>query len=178
MNDQDSISNISRIQKAKFKRALIPILIVIISFILNGLYNYEIIKYFALSGLIWYLWIFFQFKINKIFISEDKKNAVLSPISGKVIDLNEANIKIKKSIFNTAEIRCSSGDEKISIQWSKKPVIFEMNCNDAGKLIGYITGTTIFEINFPSDYKLNVVCGQKITAGEEILLKREDDETT
>lgn len=175
MSECNPIDHINRIQKIKYKQALLPIILIVASFLISFFYENEMLKYAALFGLIWYVWIFMQFKIIKIPLPENSENSLLSPITGKVIDLNEAELLLKKSWLNSVEIRCIGKNEKITINWTKEPVLFESDCSLPGRLIGFVKGKTICKITFPKHYELNVVCGQKIEAGNCILKKKEED---
>ncbi len=172
MSDLNPIDIINKIQTAKYRKIALPILLVIASFILNHFYQIEETKYIALLGLIWYIFIFMQFKVNRV--GNVGENIICSPISGKVVKVSNSQILIKKSWFDSIDIRFSGLDENC-LFWAKKPVILK-NGKTTGKLTGYTVGKNSCKIEFGEEWEVIVEVGQKLISGDSILKKRETND--
>lgn len=173
MNNLNPEEYLRKIHTAKYKRMIFPILLVIISFVLNNFSHFEHTKYLALFGLIWYIFILVQFKVNKAGPIEE--NNVGSPVAGKVKNIGDSYLEIEKSIFDAVDIHCVC-EEDVNIKWKKTPVFWENDCSLPGRLIGYTSGNNTCRIEFSENWKINVQVGQKLLSGDIILQKREDNE--
>ncbi|MCF7793482.1 MAG: hypothetical protein K9N09_07005 [Candidatus Cloacimonetes bacterium] len=171
MNTLNPVEIINKIQTAKYKKIALPILLVITSFIINHFYQFEETRYIAIVGLIWYVFIFMQFKVNRV--GNVEEDTICSPLSGKITDVSKQQIIITKSWFDSSDIRFSGLDENI-LFWAKKPVILE-DSDISGKLIGYTIGRNSCKIEFDEEWETLVEIGQKVISGDPILKKREND---
>ncbi len=172
MNEFNPESYLLKIQKQKYKIAIFPILIVIISFFLHSSFQFTFLKYFSLAGLLGYVFVIMLHKVNKAVPPVCEQKHILSPISGKITSIQNNQIEIIKSIFDPIDIRYSSSSDKIDIIWkNRKPLFFEENCQLPGKLIGMIIGKSNCVLKLSDDYEIEVEDGQKIFAGETIMAK-------
>ncbi|RLC52865.1 MAG: hypothetical protein DRI23_01815 [Candidatus Cloacimonadota bacterium] len=177
MNEFNPESYLLKIQKQKYKIAIFPILIVIISFFLHSSFQFTFLKYFSLAGLLGYVFVLMLHKVNKTVPPVCEQKHLLSPISGKIASTNNNKIEIIKSIFDPIDIRCSTSSDKIDIIWkNKKPLFFEEHCQINGKLIGMLIGKVNCVLKLPDEYKIEVEDGQKVFAGETILARISDNQ--
>lgn len=174
MNNLNPQEIINKIQKEKYKKLVWPILLVVLSFIINNVFQIHQTKYAALIGLLWYLLIFMQFKVNKS-VPEAEEHSVSSPITGKIIEKSEVQIVIEKSCFDTIDVRCVN-NENLEITWQKQPIFFNKNCDMPNQLIGFSTGKNRCKIKFGSEWMCDSELGRKILAGDSILIKRIEHE--
>ncbi len=160
------ISVITKIQKIKYKFALIPIILVVLSFISGKYLGEEISKYFALTGLILYLAITFLFKINYRYrMAEGVEAQFVFPISGKVIGKEENYLIIKKNPFFLADIRYS-GENFVNDDIVGKKYIFFEGKAVAGQLIGVVPFSATYKIAIPNDKIERYSIGAKVNAGD------------
>ena len=170
--DYNPIEYLTKIQNLKYRTAMLPIIIVVVSFGINMIFKVDIVKYCALLGLIFYIFVMMCYRIKKQAPPEIPDTAILSPIHGKIFQIDANRIKIKKHILEAADLRCSS-KENIEIEFSKSRLFrFEDDCNMPGKLIGIIPHSVICTITIPENYKIEVSPGEKVEAGETILAKQ------
>jgi hypothetical protein len=172
MNEFNPELYLLRIQKQKYKIATFPILVVVIGFFLHSSFQFAFLKYVSLAGLLGYIFVIMLHKVNKAVPPTCESSCILSPISGKISSIDSRSIEIIKSIFDPIDIRCASNDENNQSIWKdRKPKFFEENCQLPGKLIGMITGNANCFFDVPDNYKIEVVIGKKVIAGETILAK-------
>ena len=172
MNEFNPEQYLLKIQKQKYKIAIFPILIVVISFFLHSSFQFTILKYVSLAGLLGYVFVIMLHKVNKAIPPVCENSCILSPISGKISSIDNNKVEIIKSIFDPIDIRYSNFSDKIDIIWkNKKPLFFEENCQLPGKLIGMIIGKSKCVLQLSDDCEIEVVIGKKIIAGETILAK-------
>jgi hypothetical protein len=113
-----------------------------------------------------------RYRIKKQVPPKNSETAILSPIHGKIFQIDANRIKIKKHILEAADFRCSSR-ENVEIEFSKSKLFrFEDDYNVPGKLIGIIPHSAICIITIPENYKIEINPGEKVEAGETILAKQ------
>lgn len=172
LTDYSPIEYLVKIQSLKHRAAIFPIIVVVFSFGINIIFKVEIVKYSALLGLLFYVFILMRYRIKKQVPPENSDTAILSPLHGKIFQIDSNQIKIKKHILEAADFRCSSG-ENVKIKFSKSQLSrFENDCNVPGKLIGIIPHSVTCTITIPENYKIEVNPGEKVEAGETILAKQ------
>ena len=159
---------LTKIQKLKYKAAIFPILLVIISFGSNILFELDQVKYLSIIGLIWYIFIIVKFRIRKNYPPESEAEIILSPIYGKIVKIEGNSITIKKGIFQSADIRYTGQNIKVKIG-SKKVNYFEERPTLAGKLIGVISSSAICICEIHGEWNIEINIGDKVVAGETIL---------
>ncbi|MDA3812966.1 MAG: hypothetical protein PF570_01810, partial [Candidatus Cloacimonetes bacterium] len=91
-----------------------------------------------------------------------------SPIYGKVTKIEDSFITIKKGFFQSADIRYTGQNIEVRIK-SKRVSYFEEQPSLAGKLIGIVSSTAICICKIPKDWKIDIISGVKVVAGETIL---------
>lgn len=171
LTDYNPIEYLTKIQSLKYRAATLPIIIVVVSFSINMIFKVDIVKYCALLGLIFYIFVLMCYRIKKQVPPENSDTAILSPIHGKIFQIDANTIKIKKHILEAADFRCSSR-ENVEIEFSKARLFrFENDCNMPGKLIGIFPYSVICIITIPKNYEIEVSLGEKVEAGETILAK-------
>lgn len=168
MSDYTPVEYLSKIHKLKYKAAIFPILLVILSFGLNILFELDQVKYLSIIGLIWYILIIIKFRIRRNYPPESESEIVLSPIYGKVIKIEDSFITIKKGIFQSADIRYAGQNIEVRIK-SKRVSYFEEQPSLVGKLIGIVSSSAICICKIPKDWKIDIISGDKVVAGETIL---------
>jgi len=172
LTDYNPIEYLTKIQNLKYKAATLPIIIVVVSFGINMIFKVDIVKYCALLGLVLYVFVLMRYRIKKQVPPENSEIAILSPLHGKILQIDANLIKIKKHFLEAADFRCFS-NENIEIEFSKSRLFrFEDDCNVPGKLIGIIPHSVICIITIPEKYKIEVNPGEKVEAGETILAKQ------
>jgi len=172
MNKFNPEQYLLKIQKQKYKIAILPILVVVIGFFFHSSFQFTFLKYVSLAGLLGYVFVIMLHKVNKAVPPVCEQKHILSPISGKITSIKNNKIEIEKSIFDPIDIRCSTSSDKIDIIWkNRKPKFFEENCQLPGKLIGMIIGKVNCILKLPDDYVIDVKEGQKLLAGETIMAK-------
>jgi hypothetical protein len=170
--DYNPIEYLTKIQNLKYRTATLPIIIVVVSFGINMIFKVDIVKYCALLGLIFYVFVLMRYRIKKQIPPENSGTMILSPIHGKIFQIDANRIKIKKHILEAADFRCSSM-ENIEIEFLKSQLFrFENDCNVPGKLIGIIPHSVICIITIPENYEIEVTPNKKVEAGETILAKQ------
>lgn len=111
-NPQQVLLAISRI---KYRKALIPLIIVIGAFFIQMSSGNPNLRYLSLLGLIYYLFLLLIFRVNRYPVEPDD-TTVLSPVNGKVIKIESDEsgeiIFINKNFLQAADIRFSTGDER------------------------------------------------------------------
>ncbi|MFC1898030.1 hypothetical protein ACFLYJ_00500 [Candidatus Cloacimonadota bacterium] len=171
LNPQDYINSI---QKQKHFASLGPIILVIITFIINHFYRVDEVKYIALFGLIWYIFNFVIFKISLPIPPEKTADFVFSPICGKVKKIEKNKIIISKKFWHPVDVRNVNSNQNIEIIFEgKQPHFFEDFSADVGKLIGYKSGELNCEILLPADFKISVSVSQKVISGFSVLGTKE-----
>ena len=168
MSEYTPIEYLTKIQKLKYKAAIFPILLVIISFGLNMIFEFDQAKYLSVIGLIWYIFIIIQFRVRRNYPPESETEIVLSPIYGKVTKIEGNSITIKKGLFHAADIRHSGQNIEVIIK-SKQVNYFEEQPSLAGRLIGVISSSGICICGIPEGWKIELNVGDKVAAGETIL---------
>ena len=168
MSEYTPVEYLTNIQKLKYKAAIYPILLVIISFGFNMIFELDQAKYLSIIGLIWYIFIIIKFRVRRNFPPESEIEIILSPIYGKITKIEDNFITIKKGIFNSADIRFAGQNIKVKII-SKQVNYFEERPTIAGRLIGIISSSAICICEIPEDWKIEINSGDKVVAGESIL---------
>ncbi|MEA2096791.1 MAG: hypothetical protein U9P73_08900 [Candidatus Cloacimonadota bacterium] len=168
MSEYTPVEHLTKIQKLKYRAAFFPILLVIISFVLNMIYGIDQTKYLSIFGFIWYLIIIIQFRVRRNYPPESKTEIALSPIYGKVSKIEDRSITIKKGFFQSADIRYAGQNIEVTIR-SKQAKYFEDQPSLAGRLIGVISSSGICICGIPEGWKIELNVGDKVTAGESIL---------
>lgn len=171
MIEYTPVEYLTKIQKLKYKAAIYPILLVIISFGFNMIFEFDQAKYLSVIGLIWYILIIIQFRVRRNYPPESETNIVLSPIYGKVVKIEENSITIKKGFFQSADFRYSGQNIEVKII-SKQVNYFDEQAILIGKLIGIIPSSAICICEIPNDWKIEINTGDKVVAGESILAVR------
>lgn len=159
---------LSIIQKLKYKAAASPIIIIIISFIIHLITKADFTKYIAVFGILIFYFILVKYKIKKI-APISGENAVLSPINGKIIKVENNEVLIKKGGFQSAEIRYPAAFEVEYKFFAKKIFLIDVESRVQGQLIGvapYITGCTV---KIPEEYEITIKPGEVVNSGETYL---------
>ena len=168
MVDYTPIEYLTKIQKLKYRAAILPVLLVIISFGLNIIYEIDLAKYFSVIGLFWYIFIIIQFRVTRNHPPEIEAEIILSPIYGKVTNIEDGFITIKKGLFQSADIRYAGQNIEVKIK-SNKVDYFEEQPSLSGKLIGVISSSAICICEISEDWKIIIKIGESVVAGETIL---------
>ena len=168
MSEYTPVEYLTKIQKLKYKAAIFPILLVIISFGLNMIFELDQAKYLSVIGLIWYILIIIQFRVRRNYPPESETEIMLSPINGKVFKIEENSITIKKGFFQAADIRYSGQNVEIKID-SPKMTFFEEQPILIGKLIGIVSSSAMCICKIPENWDIQITIGDKVIAGETIL---------
>jgi len=168
MSEYTPVEHLTKIQKLKYKAAFFPILLVIVSFVLNMIYGIDQAKYLSIFGLIWYIIIIIQFRVRRNYPPKSKTEIALSPIYGKVTEIEDRSITIKKGFFQSADIRYAGQNIEVTIK-SKQVNYFEEQPSLAGRLIGIISSSGICICGIPEGWKIELNIGDKVAAGETIL---------
>ncbi|MCD6176913.1 MAG: hypothetical protein J7K29_03640 [Candidatus Cloacimonetes bacterium] len=168
MLEYTPIEYLTKIQKLKYKASIFPILLVIISFGLNMIFELDQAKYLSIIGLIWYILNIIRFRVRRNYPPENKNEIILSPIYGKVIKIENNLITIKKGLFQAADIRYSGKNIVVKIK-SEHINYFEDQPSLVGKLIGIISSSAICICEITNNYKIEINVGNKVVAGETIL---------
>lgn len=168
MSEYTPVEYLTKIQKLKYKAAIFPILLVIISFGLNMIYQLDQVKYLSILGLIWYILIIIRFRIRRNVPPKNESEIILSPIYGTITKIDINMITIKKGLFQAADIRYPGYE--INLKFTSKFInLFEKKPNLAGKLIGVVSCKSKCVCTIPDDWNINVHPGDKVIAGETIL---------
>lgn len=159
-----------KIQKQKYKAGFFPILLVVISFALNMMFQIEFLKYTSLLGLALYILVAMIYKVNKAVPPISDKEIILAPMSGKILNINNNSIIIKKSLFSSVDLRCSNTDGNKLIYWKHgKFLFFTKDDFIPGNLTGMVAGNAECEVNISENFQIEIEVGNKVTAGESIL---------
>lgn len=125
MNDYNPPKNLLAIAKIKFKWALLPIGIIVISLALQMLYDIGNLRYLSIFALLYYLVLLLLFRIDKA-IGPAEENELLSPIHGKVIAIHEQDkenlIVIRKLFHHPADLRLSDDNDLIDLENAGKKI--------------------------------------------------------
>ncbi|MBN2460856.1 MAG: hypothetical protein JXB60_04555 [Candidatus Cloacimonetes bacterium] len=167
--DYNPLEYILKIQRLKLRIAIIPVLIVLVSFAINYSLRLDVVKYISLFGLLLYFFINLIFHYRRAVAPEEAGTVFWSPISGKIkeIDNEKHTITISKRFFDPADIRCPGNDfcDDFMIL-SHRAVLFENKCRLAGRLIGILPGPArcicILKENMKSEIRINA----RVTAGD------------
>ena len=168
MSNYTPVEYLTKIQKLKYRAAIFPILLVIISFGLNMIFELDQAKYLSIIGLIWYIFIIIQFRVRRNYPPESETEIILSPIYGKVTKIEDNSIAIKKGFFQAADIRYSGQNIEVKID-SPKVIYFEKQPTLTGKLIGVVSSSATCVCEIPKGWNIEINLGDKVVAGETIL---------
>jgi hypothetical protein len=159
-----------KIQKMKYKFALIPFLMVISSFILSLHSNHPALKLISFAGLIGYLILTYLYRVKKIYHQPENSAAcTLAPVNGKVISIDDNTIKIQKKYWQFSEIRNPAKSIEPLFQFSPKVEQFEESSQIQGKLIGFAIGNVVCNLQIPKDETIQIQLGESVIAGVTIL---------
>ena len=164
MSEYTPVECLTKIQKLKYKAAIFPILLVVISFILNLFFELDQAKYLSIFGLIWYIFIIIQFRVRRNYPPESETEIILSPIYGKVTKIENNSITIKKGVFQSADIRYPGQNIEVKID-SRKVTYFEEQPALTGKLIGVLPTPAICICEIPDDWKIEIDIDDKAISG-------------
>lgn len=168
MSEYTPVKYLTKIQKLKYKAAIFPILLVVISFVLNMFFELDQAKYLSIIGLIWYIFIIIQFRVRRNYPPESETEIVLSPIYGRVSKIENNSITIKKGFFQSADIRYLGQNIEVKID-SRKVIYFEEQPTLNGKLIGVVPSSAMCICKIPVGWKIEINIDDKVIAGETIL---------
>ncbi|MCD4797221.1 MAG: hypothetical protein K8R49_08650 [Candidatus Cloacimonetes bacterium] len=157
-----------KLQKIKYRALIFPIGVIIISFGVYYIFRINFMKYFSIAGLIVYFFIIMLFHVKKTIPPQTENNVVLAPIFGKISEIKDRKVKIKKSLFQPADIRCAESGKEINIT-SSRIYWFEKKAALQGKLIGVIPANAECICEIPDEFDIEVKIGQKVEAGETII---------
>jgi hypothetical protein len=166
---------LSIIQKLKYKAAAGPIVIIVLSFVIHLLTKADFTKYIAVFGVLLFYLILIKYKVKKILPNTDD-NAIISPLNGKIIKVENGEIVLKKGGFQSAEIRYPANFKVKYNFFAKRIFLIDVESRVQGQLIGaapYITGCSI---KIPADFKIIVSVGDSVNSGETILANRKTNE--
>ena len=162
-------SVLKKIQKKKYTAAIIPIAAVFIGFILNSYLNLDIAKYLSLAGLVGYVLVLGLYRINLANPDNDDE-IILSPINGKVIDIHDGKIIIRKHWLQSSDIRLGSREDNFFLKNIKGKIHYLTDLSPKqGELIGVAPGLVIVEVSIPDQFKIIVEQGAAIEAGTTVL---------
>ena len=168
MSEYTPVKYLSKIQKLKYKAAIFPILLVIISFAFNMIFELDQAKYLSIIGLIWYIFIIIRFRVRRNYPPESVTEIILSPIYGKVTKIENNSITIKKGVFQSADIRYPGQNIEVKID-SRKMTYFEEQPALTGKLIGVVPSSAMCICEIPENWNIQITIGDKVIAGETML---------
>ncbi len=156
------------IQKAKYKKVVIPIALVLISLFLQ---QYIVqAKYLSVVGLLLYFYIsFVVYRISRNVPPETNREVMFSPIFGIVQSIDKNKITIKKSNFDHADFRLGISREKFEIDCSVNLTILDKVSDVPGRLIGMMPGKGSLTCTLPEGFEFEVAIGTRLLAGETIL---------
>ncbi len=157
-----------KLQNIKYRVLVFPILTIIISFGVYYIFRIDFVKYFSIAGLIAYFFIMMLFRVKRTIPPQTENNIILAPIFGKVSEIKDRKVIIKKSLFQPADIRCAANGKEINIT-SSRIYWFERNATLQGKLIGVVPSNAECICEVPDEFDIEVKVGQKIEAGETII---------
>lgn len=163
------------IQKAKYKKVVIPIALILISLFLQ---QYIVqAKYLSVVGLLLYFYIsFVVYRISRNIPPETDREVLLSPIFGIVQSIDKNRITIKKSNFDHADFRLGISREKFHMECSGNLKILDTLSNLPGRLIGMMPGKGSLTCTLPEGFEFEVVSGTRLLAGETILAIRAEED--
>ena len=158
------------IQKKKYKFLLIPILLVLISFVANFYISHDFLKLLSLIGFILYLFISFLFRVKRLHsISDNNDQAILSPIYGIIKTISPQKIVIEKRWFDPIELRHATNCEKVTIKFNKEITTFQKNNAIVGQLYGLVMGKVICSIEIPENMTVLMQPRESVQAGISLL---------
>jgi len=163
-----------KIQKIKYSKASIAIILIFAGFAINFIYPLSFVKYLSLLGLIFYIIISLKYHIKKN-IPPEEQNIVLSPIYGiiKEIDLNTKSITIKKSILSPADFRCGTDDKNIKFEIEFGELTnFEDHSKIPGKLTGILPLSALVICRLTNVYEIVIQENQKVVSGETVIARK------
>ncbi|MCF7857794.1 MAG: hypothetical protein K9N07_00515 [Candidatus Cloacimonetes bacterium] len=168
MLDFTPLEYVTKIQQLKYKTAVFPILLVIISFGLNFFFALDLVKYLTLIGLVWYIIILMIFRIKRNYPPLSDSEIIVAPIYGKISKIEGNVITITKSYFQPADLRYSGVNTTTDFD-STRVRYFEADPQLTGRLIGVVPAKTKCTCEIPIDWGINVNVGEKVVAGGTIL---------
>ncbi len=168
MSNYTPVEYLTKIQKLKYKAAFFPILLVVLSFVINLIFKLDHLKYFAIIGLIWYIFTIIRFRVRKNYPPESETEILLSPIYGKITKISKNSVTIKKGLYQAVDIRYTGQGNEVKII-SKNVNYFENEPTLAGKLIGIVSASAVCVCEISEDWKIEVSLGDKVVSGETIL---------
>ncbi|MCB5230689.1 MAG: hypothetical protein WCX83_02335 [Candidatus Cloacimonas sp.] len=107
------------ITKMKYKNAMVPLLLVVVSVGLDYFFAFEYSRYLSLFGLIVFLITLRVYRLNNV-TNITSNNALVSPISGKVTSIEKTDteiiVTINKNFHNTSDIRLSAAADFVKLE--------------------------------------------------------------
>ncbi len=158
---------IAGIQKQKLIAALIPILLVLASFVINIYFPTNWTQYISLTGLIMYFIISMAFKINRRLFYPENEPKLVFPISGKIVEINSEYIEVSKKTFDIADLRFAGAD--FSVNDIKGKIFLFSENNSVGELIGVVPYNATCKISLPAKADIDFKIGDKVVAGDVII---------
>jgi hypothetical protein len=187
MREKDSISEIfKKIQALKYKYALLPLSLVIMSYFLSYKLPRQSVQILSIIGLVLYLLTLYKFRLGRSSYASNSDN-IISPISGKVkfVEEDESLVKIViyKNFLDVCVIRFSFENDfwendllrnsktNIQCEFSSKKIIKNViNQSLQGEIAGFNLSKMTCTVSLPKDkIKLEVKEGDKCIAGKTTL---------
>lgn len=159
-----------KIQKIKYKFLAVPIIVIILTFLLNLKYENKIFSIISLIALVIFFVISRIFSVNKSVHNPEKSGKILAPINGKIVKKQRNELIIKKSIFAHAEIRKSDKENKLALS-IKGFLLYDFAEEDAvqAQIIGLLPGPATAVCQLPENYHFTVEETENIEAGETVI---------
>lgn len=189
MDNHNPVSILWEINRIKFKKAAIPLILIIASFLLQMKLGIENIKFISLLGLALYLYVVLGYRVKKN-IPNCSSQEVLAPINGKIVSISSDGdyhtIIIRKRTKDTAEIRNASYNESLEkesdklsfhneqdVHWiieTGKPIILSKEEEFLqGRMIGFVPYSATCKVRLNKKFNIavdkeNVISGVTVLA--------------
>jgi hypothetical protein len=114
MSEYNPPEVLAALARIKFRKTLVPIVIILVALIMQVSYGAANFRYLSLIALLYYLSIILFHRVNRS-VAAENMNELLAPLSGKVYDINESDagsiITIRKSFLHPVDIRLSDNND-------------------------------------------------------------------
>lgn len=188
---------IEDVHKIKYKYAIYPLTLVLLTLVVFFLFNIEEIRYVTLICFIIYLAVIYLFRINeRVVIDDQNGKSLYSPVNGKIVRIkkeeNKTIVIIKKNIFNRSDIRTAGCNDILSYDVQgfflkndeldynydlKSSYIFLLKhvvakkepFSNTGRIIGISPFSLICTLEMPQSIVLKVKIKQKVVSGQTII---------
>ncbi len=188
-DDVTPIQYVIEAAKLKYKYASLPIFLIGVSFVSQMMFKIEEMKYLALPGIIFYLFVNLMLRVNRTL--PEAESGIVSPVNGKVDKIekngNTTSIYIKKGFLAKIDVRASVADS-LSVTadgFESGKVLFKVISGNFKKYenrsekrsvaLGFFffAGRSCLEIKNCGD--LEVKSGDKLISGVSVITKGKDE---